>query len=294
MLLSIVLGLPLLAQVPDWSFEDIKQGWNSDLITKTYFHYSEMQRQWAFELLGKVPFKGDEKVLDFGCGDGKISADMSHLVSKGSVLGVDLSFNMLELAKRKFPPFAYKNLAFRQSTSLVCSDLEEGTYDVISAFTVFHLVNKPLEVLKNLKFHLSIDGKLLLVVPTGNNPIFYQAANEIFPKYGITTPRFASRDSKNQTMRTLEGCAFFLQEAGYKIELLELVETKNPFYDVEELIQWMVGTVSANWNISKEVSYFFFKDLVMRMCELDPGMMSADGSIFFNNARIHAVAKIEK
>ncbi|MES2200263.1 MAG: alpha/beta hydrolase fold domain-containing protein [Chlamydiota bacterium] len=291
LLFSFMLAAPLMAHVPDWSFENVEQGWNCDLLTKTYFHYSETQRQWAWELLGKVPFRGDEKVLDFGCGDGKISAEMSRLVPRGSVSGVDLSSKMLQLAQRKFPSYAYPNLDFRKSASLVFSDhMEDTSYDVICAFTVFHLVDKPLEVLKNLRSHLKAEGKLLLVIPTGNNTILYEAADEIFLKYGITSPRAAARGIKRQTMRTVEGCSYFLEEAGYKIESVEIVETKNAFYDVEEFIQWMVGTVSANWNIPSNIGYAFFRDLANKMCELDPSMMNPDGSVFFNNSRIHAVA----
>ena len=96
----------LNANVPNWSFDNANSGWNSSSLAEMYFHYSETQRQWAWELLGKHRFKGNEKILDFGCGDGKITAELSHLVVDGNVLGVDLSSEMLRLAQIKFPQFA--------------------------------------------------------------------------------------------------------------------------------------------------------------------------------------------
>ena len=283
----------LNANVPNWSFDNANSGWNSSSLTEMYFHYSETQRQWAWELLVKHRFKGNEKILDFGCGDGKITAELSHLVMDGNVLGVDLSSEMLRLAQIKFPRFAYPNLAFRQSESLVFADLCESSplYDVICSFAVFHLVADPLETLKNLKSNLKPTGRLLLVIPTGTNPTIYQAANEIFAKYNIDSP-WANQKAKDcQTMRTLEGCSYFLKEAGYHILSLDLIETENAFYSLEELITWMMGTVTANWNIPISQSSAFFTDLVHRMYEMDSALIDQEGRIHFKMPRIHAIAE---
>ncbi len=293
LLLSIVaaLSIPLAANVPDWSFDDIDNGWNSDSLAKMYFHYSETQRQWAWELLSKYSFRGCENILDFGCGDGKVTAEISRLVPKGNILGVDLSSEMLHLAQMKFPYYAYPNLTYKKSESLTFSDfLGEQSYDVICSFTVFHLVADPLETLKNLKKNLKLDGLLLLVIPTGTNSVIYQAANEIFNKYEIEAPWNKIVSKESQTMRTLDGCSFFLKEAGYDIRSLEIIDTENAFYDLDELIIWMVGTVTANWNVPLSISKIFFTDLVQRMYELDPKMIDEDGRVRFKMPRIHVVA----
>lgn len=64
--------------------------WDEDMV-RAYYHNSELQRRWAFSLMSKVSVVGDEKILDIGCGDGKITADISRLVPKGWVHGEDLS-----------------------------------------------------------------------------------------------------------------------------------------------------------------------------------------------------------
>src|SRR5579871_2434148 len=110
-----LLCFSLHASVPDWAFDDVHKGWSSDALAKTYFHYSEMQRQWAWEILGKLPLNGSETILDFGCGDGKITAQISRLIPRGKILGVDLAPEMLHIAHIKFPPCAYPNLTFKRS-----------------------------------------------------------------------------------------------------------------------------------------------------------------------------------
>ncbi len=209
--LSILTSFSLTAtNVSSLTLTDVDGGWNSDSLAKLYFHNSETQRQWAWESISKLSLSGDEKILDFGCGDGKVSADMARLVKNGTVLGIDISEKMIHVARIYFPSYAFPNLQFKNSASITFSDLPGNQdYDLVSSFAVFHLISNPLEVLKNLKTHLKPSGKLLLVVPTGKNPALFQAANEIFQNYGMEAP-WNKKDNPNaQSMRTLDGCAFF-------------------------------------------------------------------------------------
>lgn len=279
------------ANITSLTFNDVDHGWNSDSLAKMYFYHSETQRQWAWESLSNISLSGHEKVLDFGCGDGKVTAEMARLVKNGTVLGVDVSEKMIHLAKIYFPSYAFPNLTFKNSESVTLADLPgKQEYDLVCAFTVFHLIPTPLEVLKNLKTHLKPCGKLLIVVPTGANPALYQAANEIFPKYGLDTP-WNKRDNPNgPSMRTLDGCSFFLKEAGYQIESLEIIDTDNPFYDLDDFIAWMVGTATATWQIPLSLSQTFFTEMVHRMYELNPDIIDEEGRFRFKMPRLHATA----
>lgn len=276
---------------PNWSLNEVTSGWNAHSLVKSYFHNSELQRQWAWELIGKQPFRGNEKILDFGCGDGKISAEICRLVPLGSVTGVDISSEMLRFAEIKFPRYAYSNLEFKKSTSLTFDDIPgQQSYDIICSFCVFHQVANSLDLLKHLKDHLKPTGKLVLVIPAGKNPAFFDAANEIFSKYQLEAPWKSQSTGAAITMRTMEGCSTLLTESGYKILFLEMINTDNPFYDKNELVAWMIGTTTANWNVPQSLSHAFFSDLVERMCELDPQIIDSEGRLHFKLSRIHAVA----
>jgi trans-aconitate methyltransferase len=272
-----------------WSLVDINQGWNTGSLVTTYFHNSELQRQWAWELLGKQKLQGDEKILDFGCGDGKISAEISRLVPCGGVTGVDMSSDMLHFARIKFPGYAYPNLDFAQSHSLIFDDVfGEQAYDMVCAFCVFHLIANPLDVLRNLKNHLRPGGRLVLVIPAGKNPVFFTASIETFAKHQLKDP---FSDPTVGSMRTLDGCSSHLQEAGYNILSLEMIDTDSPFYNKAELVAWMIGTLSANWNIPMDLSTAFFSNVVERMCELDPTIIDDEGRLHYKISRIHVVAE---
>jgi trans-aconitate 2-methyltransferase len=253
-------------------------GWRSLDLAKAYFHNSEIQRQGGWNLLGSHPFKVDETVLDFGCGDGKISAEISHFVKKGRVVGVDLSESMIQLAKLYFPPFAFPNLEFYEN-------LPELLFDRIVSFFVLHLVDDPLAILKNLRKHLKVSGKLLLVIPTNPHPHMVLADHDTRVKFNL--PGSASQPSR---VRNLDWAHGILKESGYKIEYAELEEKICPFADSNEMIQWMTGTFTANMGIPENISHSFFKEMFNRWLELDPQRVDREGRVLFQMDRLNLVA----
>ncbi|RKT44715.1 class I SAM-dependent methyltransferase [Thiocapsa rosea] len=63
-----------------------------------YAHHSGLQAAMAEEVLAQLVLRGDEQVLDLGCGDGKISARIAAQLTRGAVLGVDASADMVVYA----------------------------------------------------------------------------------------------------------------------------------------------------------------------------------------------------
>lgn len=63
-----------------------------------YARHSMLQEAMAAEVLERLPLNGDERVLDVGCGDGRVSARIADRLADGSVLGVDASADMIAFA----------------------------------------------------------------------------------------------------------------------------------------------------------------------------------------------------
>ena len=59
-----------------------------------YSRRSSLQEAMAQEVLALLDLKSSERILDVGCGDGKITAQIASRASKGSVVGVDPSRDM--------------------------------------------------------------------------------------------------------------------------------------------------------------------------------------------------------
>jgi trans-aconitate 2-methyltransferase len=77
-----------------------------------YERHSSAQQQWARELIDKLHLRGDEILLDIGCGDGKVTAEIAARLPGGFVVGVDNSEEMIALARSRFPAGDHANLSF--------------------------------------------------------------------------------------------------------------------------------------------------------------------------------------
>jgi trans-aconitate 2-methyltransferase len=125
-----------------------------------YEKSSSAQFKWAMDLVSKLEFKGDENVLDIGCGDGKITATIAARVPKGQVLGIDLSREMIDFAGSKYPKHNYPNLSFQQKDA---SQLDfQDEFDVVVSFACLHWVKDHIPVLEGIKRSLRTPGRILL------------------------------------------------------------------------------------------------------------------------------------
>lgn len=78
-----------------------------------YAANSVVQQTWARELIARLKLRGDEQVLDVGCGDGKVTAEIARAVPRGMATGIDTSPQMIEFAQKTFLLTQFPNLGFR-------------------------------------------------------------------------------------------------------------------------------------------------------------------------------------
>jgi trans-aconitate methyltransferase len=131
-----------------------------------YSRHSSEQEKWALELIPKLDLKGDERVLDIGCGDGKITAAMADALGSGSVLGIDSSPEMVAHARKVFMDDR-RNLAFR------CVDARDMDFslefDVVFSNAALHWVPDHLPLLRKIRRALRPSGRVLLQMAGAGN-----------------------------------------------------------------------------------------------------------------------------
>jgi len=79
---------------------DERKEWNAS----AYHTLSDPQFRWGLEVLGRVSLRGDETVLDAGCGTGRLTAKLAEQLPRGRVLACDLSENMVRGARDFLTP----------------------------------------------------------------------------------------------------------------------------------------------------------------------------------------------
>jgi trans-aconitate 2-methyltransferase len=125
-----------------------------------YQKHSEAQLSWGKELIAKLGLSGHEHVLDIGCGDGKVTAEIAACVPAGQVVGIDSSRDMIDLACRTYPAGNFSNLRFllMDAQKLNFTD----AFDVIFSNAVLHWVDDHRKVLSGIHNSLRSRGKILL------------------------------------------------------------------------------------------------------------------------------------
>jgi trans-aconitate methyltransferase len=123
-----------------------------------YEKSSSAQYSWAMALISELKLRGDERILDVGCGDGRISARLAGMAPGGSVLGVDLSPEMVGFAARKHADQA--NLSFQVADASMLPLAEQ--FDLAVSFACLHWIKDQLPVLNSIRQSLVPGGHFLM------------------------------------------------------------------------------------------------------------------------------------
>jgi trans-aconitate 2-methyltransferase len=125
-----------------------------------YQKNSEVQLTWGKELIAKLALHGNEYILDIGCGDGKVTAEIAAHLPDGKVVGIDSSSDMIDLACTTFPANNFPNLSFAQMDAMELTFSNE--FDIIFSNAVLHWVDDHRKVLSGIYNGLKTPGKILL------------------------------------------------------------------------------------------------------------------------------------
>src|SRR5215470_12935798 len=103
-----------------------------------YAQISQLQHAMAEEVLSLLQLKGNEYVLDVGCGNGKITAEIAGRLRQGSVVGVDSSAEMIAFASQHFGLAAQPNLRFQVADARRLPFQQE--FDLVVSFNAVHWI----------------------------------------------------------------------------------------------------------------------------------------------------------
>jgi trans-aconitate 2-methyltransferase len=110
----------------------MSSSWDAD----TYARASDAQARWAGAVLDRLALRGDETVLDAGCGAGGVTLRLLERLPRGRVIAVDSSPEMVDLARRTLGDRAEVRLADLAELEL---ELDEPV-DAVFSNAVFHWI----------------------------------------------------------------------------------------------------------------------------------------------------------
>ncbi|MGK7922474.1 MAG: class I SAM-dependent methyltransferase [Trichodesmium sp.] len=100
------------------------------------------------------------KILDVACGTGEFARFLLNKNPTQNIIGVDISENMLDVARKKYQ--AYPNINFQQA-SVHSLPFDSHSFNVVVCANSFHFFDKPEVALREMKRVLKSDGKLIIL-----------------------------------------------------------------------------------------------------------------------------------
>ena len=145
-----------------------------DWDAATYQRVSDPQFHWGLAVLERLPLRGDETVLDAGCGTGRVTAELMRRLPRGRVVAVDASPSMVERARE----------ALGRGAEVFVADLAdlrlEEPVDAILSTAVFHWIPDHERLFQRLHDALKPGGLLVAQCGgTGNVERFHARLWEV-------------------------------------------------------------------------------------------------------------------
>jgi trans-aconitate 2-methyltransferase len=260
----------------------IGYNWNA----QDYAKNSQNQYQWAQELIPKLQLQGNEALLDIGCGDGKITAELARCLPDGKAVGIDNSEKMIDLAKSSFPIKDYPTLSF------IAMDARKLTFqsefDRVFSNAALHWIVDQKAVLEGVQRSLKPGGRLLFqMAGKGNAKDILNIISEIsevkpWKEFfsGMTFP-YGFYDEKEYKV--------FLEQAGLASERIELFPKDMKFNGSEGLAGWVRTTwLPFTSKLPDKLKPKFVETVVKFYLEQHPA--DDDGTVHVGMMRLEAEA----
>ena len=248
-----------------------------------YARVSAHQKEWGARLIDELELRGDERVLDLGCGDGALTAELADRVPRGRVLGIDASEGMIEAARRH----ERGNLAFER---MDINDLSfEGKFDVVFSNATLHWVKDHDALLANAYRSLVGGGGVRFnFAADGNCAHFFEVVREVMARDAYAGS-FASFEWP-WTMPSVGAYEALLQRFAFSRSRVWGENADRTFPDAEALIGWIdQPSLVPFLEHGEGADRGRFRDAVVERMLEETGV--GDGTYFetFRRINVHAV-----
>lgn len=250
---------------------------------RDYRANASMQLLLGGSFLERLPLVEDARVLDVGCGDGRVSAQVAARVPRGSVTGVDRDPGMVAFAREAHPELRF---AVRDARELGF----DAEFDAAVSFTALHWVVE--------EHDRALDGMRRAVVPGGLVAATFPAAGNMALLSAVADevcadPRWRS---------SFEGHAFpwFFPERSAYARLVERVGleigslARVPYDVVHDGRDALAGWIRTTWmpfttRLPEDRRAAWIDEVVARYAQEAPP--DAEGRLHVPSFRIELVAR---
>ncbi len=139
-------------------------------------------RRRVMEVVEAFDVKGNEKVLDCGCGDGFYIMVLRELYPSLEITGIDYDEKILDKAKKYIKQDGITKLIKSEVYDLPFKD---NYFDKIILSEVLEHLENENSGLKEIYRVLKKNGRLIITVPNHNYPFWWDPLNRVREKFGL-------------------------------------------------------------------------------------------------------------
>jgi len=225
-----------------------------------YRENSDPQERFALKGVDRLDLNGSERILDVGCGDGRITAEIARRVPTGRVLGIDASPNMIATCIEEYRSCA--NLSFRVADA-AAFQIEE-TFDIAVSFSALHWVPDLHAALGCIHDALKPGGRLVI----GMGGAHQKEIAEVF--YRERWRSHLVGRGRSFHGRTGQELTEALNATGFTQVRVEVVEGVRPYPDEQALLDWIMAWLPHATGLSGELATEFGQEIVANVRAAQP------------------------
>ncbi|EME79029.1 uncharacterized protein MYCFIDRAFT_79840 [Pseudocercospora fijiensis CIRAD86] len=199
-----------------------KDHWSS----KAYTSAAGFVPKMTTKVVGYLDPQPTDKILDIGCGDAQLTAEIAKAVPEGKVLGVDASQSFITTAKENHSSIPNLSFILHDATDLQSSPPEilSGEWDKVFSNAAMHWILKHkstrLEFFSNIHRALKPHGKFVFEMGGKGNVAEIQAAT-IAALVHAGIPIQEARDACPWFFPSSVWMENTLRERGFEVEVCE-------------------------------------------------------------------------
>jgi ubiquinone/menaquinone biosynthesis C-methylase UbiE len=228
-----------------------------------------------------------EHVLDVGTGTGLVAHLVAPRVSPGMVIGIDLSENMLSIARSKkskniqFVGMAAEHLVFRP-----------GTFDLVTMGEALAYFADPTTALEEAHRVLKPGGRLAVScqrrsLNTRAQDLFFQGLGPLARRHYLSLPRFSSERSRFGEPDVLPQ---ILGEAGFETTRMSETITGGRASDAREWTELMAGAGPLPYTLIRSLGPRYRGELEAEVEAAMASLGDPDDAFRYHHSYLLAVA----
>jgi ubiquinone/menaquinone biosynthesis C-methylase UbiE len=230
----------------------------------------------------------NEHVLDVGTGTGLVAHLVAPLVSPGMVIGIDLSENMLGIARKK----QRKNVQF---LGMAAEDLvfRPGTFDLVTMGEALAYFADPTTALEEANRVLRPGGRIAVScqrrsLNTRAQDLFFQGLGPLARRHYLSLPRFSSERSRFGEPDVLPQ---LLGAAGFELTRMSETVTGGRTNDAREWTELMAGAGPLPYTLIRSLGPRYRDELEADVEAAMASLGDPDDAFRYHHSYVLAVAR---